>query len=233
MSELMKIDIPRDELGRSMGGGLPSSSLILLEGNEGAGKSAISQRLTYGLLKNDLSVAYISTELNTMGFVEQMSSLDYNITDYLLFEKVIFIPLFPFLGKRELTDQFIDRIMKSKVLFEKDLIIFDTFSFLLIHSNVSQEKLFEFIKFLKKINSLGKTVIFCVDKDHGVDPKFSTLMKSISDIYWSVEAKVFAGQLVRVINIHRFKRAGDTIGSAIPFKIEPGRGLAIEIASFS
>ena len=229
----MKMDLTRDELGRTLGGGIPYNSLLLLEGQEGAGKSAVVQRMTYGLLKNGHTVTYISTELNTMGFVEQMASLDYNVTDYLLFEKVLFIPMFPYLGKRKFSDAFLDNLMSSRVLFDKDVIIFDTFSFLLMHSSVTEHKLFEFIRFLKKINSLGKSVVFCVDKDHPVECKFTTLVKSVSDIFWTVESQMAAGQLVRVIKIHRFKRAGDKTVPGVPFKIEPGKGLALEIASFS
>lgn len=229
----MNVQLARDELHRSLGGGIPQNSLILLEGQEGAGKSAITQRLVYGLLKNDYTVTYISTELNTMGFVEQMASLDYNVTDYLLFEKILFIPMFPYLGKRKLADNFIDNLMATKTLFEKDFIVFDTFSFLLIHSNITEGKLFDFMRFLKKVNALGKTILFSVDKNHSVDPKFTIMMKSVCDLYWTVETQMSAGELVRVVKFHRFKRAGDKILPGVPFKIEPGKGFAIEIASFS
>ncbi|MFP4112163.1 MAG: ATPase domain-containing protein [Candidatus Woesearchaeota archaeon] len=233
MAKLMSIDLTRDELGRTIGGGIPPNSLILLEGQEGAGKSAITQRIVYGLLKNEYTVCYISTELNTMGFVEQMASLDYGVTDYLLFEKVLFMPMFPYLGKRGLAPNFVDQFMRSKVLFDKDFIVFDTFSFLLMHSQMDEKKLFQFMSFLKKVNSLGKTMLFTVDKSHLVDPKFTTLLKSICDLYWTVETQMSAGQLVRVIKFHRFKRVGDKILPGLPFKIEPGKGFAIEIASFS
>ncbi len=85
MVQLHKIDLDRDALGRSIGGGIPKSSLILVEGKDGSGKSIFVQRIVYGLLKQNTSVTYLSTELNTMGFVEQMSSLDYNVTDYVIF----------------------------------------------------------------------------------------------------------------------------------------------------
>ena len=57
----MAIDIPRDELGRSIGGGIPENSLIIMEGQEGAGKSAIAQRIMFGLLENGYTGTYIRT----------------------------------------------------------------------------------------------------------------------------------------------------------------------------
>ena len=38
-------------------------AIVLMEGDYGAGKSAISQRLSYGLCQEGASVTYLSTEL--------------------------------------------------------------------------------------------------------------------------------------------------------------------------
>ena len=127
---------------------------------------------------------------------------------------------------------FYEPLFKTKKLFENQFIFFDTLSFLLIKDNISKEKCFEVIKTLKNLNNLNKTIIFCVDPEH-LNEKFLTLLRSVSDVYFNVEIKMFAGNVVRVINIQRFKRPGDNIITSIPFKVEPGKGLAIEIASFA
>ncbi len=232
MAKLHKIDLDRDTLGKSIGGGIPESSLILVEGKDGAGKSIFAQRVVYGMLTYNTSVTYLSTELNTMGFVEQMASLDYNVTDHILFEKLLFLPMFPYLGENRLSKNFVDNLMASKEIFEKDVIVFDTFSFLLMQNDLDMQSNLQLIKFIKKLNTLGKTIIFCVDTDH-IDTKFTTIMRSISDLTFRVEIKTFAGDPVRVIFIDRFKRPGDKTMTAVPFKVEPGKGFALEIASFS
>lgn len=232
MPQLHKIDLDRDALGRSIGGGIPKNSLILVEGRDGSGKSIFVQRLVYGLLQQNTSVTYLSTELNTVGFVEQMASLDYSVTDYILFERLLFLPMFPYLGEKRLSKNFVENLMKSKEIFEKEVIVFDTFSFLLMQNDLDMQSNMQLIKFLKKLNSMGKTIMFCVDTDH-IDTKFTTTMRSISDLTFRVEVKTFAGEPIKVIFIDRFKRPGDKTMSAIPFKVEPGKGFAIEIASFS
>ncbi len=232
MANLHKIDLDRDALGRSIGGGIPKNSLVLVEGQDGAGKSIFVQRMVYGLLKQNTSVTYLSTELNTMGFVEQMASLDYSVTDYILFEKLLFLPMFPYLGEKRLSKDFVKNLMKAKEIFEKEVIVFDTFSFLLMQNDLDMQSNLELIKFVKKLNTLGRTIIFCVDTAH-IDTKFTTIMRSISDLTFRVEIKSFAGQPVRVVFTDRFKRPGDKTMTAIPFKVEPGTGFAIEIASFS
>jgi flagellar protein FlaH len=229
---IISVELERDELARNIGGGIPANSLILIEGKDGAGKSILAQRLTYGLLKHKHTVTYISSELNTTGFIEQMASLDYDIKFNLIDSQLLFIPMFPFLGNTKLRENFLDNLFKSNRLFENEFIVFDTFSFLLIKDNISQEKSFEVINFLKRLNNLNKTIIFCIDPDH-LNDRFLTLLRSVSDVYFNLEIKTFAGNIIRIINIQRFKRPGDNIINTIPFKVEPGKGLAIEIASFA
>jgi archaeal flagellar protein FlaH len=232
MTKIISVELDRDELNRNIGGGIPANSLILIEGKDGAGKSILAQRLAYGLIEHSHSVAYISSELNTAGYIEQMSSLDYDIKYRMLEEKMLFIPMFPFLGHTQLRANFLDKLFKTSKIFTKDIIIFDTLSFLLVKDNISPEKSFEVIKMLKKLTSLNKTIIFCVDPEH-LNAKFLTLLRSVADVYFDIQIRTFAGSTVRVINIQRFKRPGDAMLTSIPFKVEPGKGIAIEIASFA
>ncbi|USN46016.1 MAG: hypothetical protein H6502_02670 [Candidatus Woesearchaeota archaeon] len=227
----LNIKLQRDELAMNLGGGLPRNSLILIEGKDGSGKSIFVQRLAYALLLHEATVTYISTELNTISFIEQMESVDYDIKKYLLHDKLLFIPMFPLLGKTEFDQNFLDRLLLNPKLFENDIIIFDTLSFLLVQNNIPQSKTFAVINFLKKAVTLGKIIIFNVDPDH-LNEQFLTLLRSVSDSFFTMQIKDFAGTMVRVISVNRFKRPMGPFQNKIPFRIEPGKGLVIEIASF-
>ncbi len=230
-ADYLDISLERDELSRNLGGGLPRSSLILIEGEDGSGKSILAQRISYSLVKKDVSVTYISTELNTLTFAEQMASMDYDVTKEMLSGRLLFIPMFPLLGYTTLDPAFFDKLLTNKEVFRSEVIIIDTLSFLLIHNNLSYKESFNFISILKRFTSLGKTIIFCVDQTH-LNETFLTLLRSVSDIYLSVAVNSFAGQVVRVISVNRFKRPESAFVNKIPFKVEPGKGLTIEIASF-
>ena len=65
---VFKINLEGDELHVKLGGGLPKSSIILIEAPAGLGKSVLAQRFTYGALINDVSVSYISSELTVQSF---------------------------------------------------------------------------------------------------------------------------------------------------------------------
>jgi flagellar protein FlaH len=228
------IALERDELNRYFGGGIPKSSMILLEGVDGAGKSILCQRLTYALLKNDVKITYLSTELNTLDFIKQMDSIKYSIAKDMLDRKLLFLTMVPFLGKVKFNDDedFVDRIIKEKSIFESDIIIFDTMSFLFIKKNDSDEAYFKIINFFRSLNNVNKTVLFTIDPTH-LDEKFLTLLRSVADLYINCEVKNFAGEIVRAMMIKRFKRPKDLYMSTIPFRVEPAEGLIIEIGGFS
>ncbi|MBD3203350.1 hypothetical protein GF327_03590 [Candidatus Woesearchaeota archaeon] len=232
MSKVLSIDLKRDELNTKFGGGIPRNSLILVEGEDGAGKSILAQRISYGLIEQGHTVTYISTELDTLGFVKQMSSIKYKVTDYLLDDKYMFIPMFPYYGNAELDENFMEKLFSTEKLFEKEIIIFDTLSFLIIQENISHKQTFDLIQFVKKINSLEKTLIFCVDPDH-LNERFLTLLRSVCDVYFNLEIKMVLGNLLRIINVRRFRRSRGEVTTAIPFKVLPNVGLAIELASLS
>lgn len=230
--DYFSIELIRDELDRYFGGGIPKNSLILFEGVDGAGKSILCQRFLYSLLKKGASITYISTEFNTLDFIKQHESINYGIKEFLLSQKLLFITMVPFLGKVKFEDDFLDKIMTEKKIFESEIIIFDTLSFLLIKKGDSDDVYFKIISFFRKLNNLNKTIIFTIDPTH-LDDRFLTLLRSVSDLYINIVLKDFAGETIRFMEIKRFKRPKDVYMSKIPFRVEPREGLIIEIGSYA
>ena len=226
------IELIRDELNRYFGGGIPKNSMILFEGIDGAGKSILCQRFIYAMLKKGKNVTYISTEFNTLDFIRQMESLNYSVKNFLLNNQLMFITMVPFMGKVKFEEDFLKKIMESNKLFEKEIIVFDTLSFLLIKKNAGEEVYYNIINFFKKLNNLNRTVIFTIDPMH-LDEKFLTLLRSVADLYINIEIVNFAGETIRNMDIKRFKRPYDLYVAKIPFRVEPREGLVIEIGGYS
>jgi len=124
----------RDELNRKLGGGFPPGSIIMIEGGGGSGKSTVCQRLAYGLMENGSSVTYISTQLTTKGFINQMYSLNYKIASFLLKKKLLYIPVLSLMDPTRPRLDFIERLRSGEELFKNDVIIIDTISSLIKHS---------------------------------------------------------------------------------------------------
>jgi flagellar protein FlaH len=232
MSNVLSLFLKRDELNTKLGNGMPKDSLSLIEGNDGGGKSIMAQRLAFGLLENGYTVTYISSELHTMGFIQQMNSLNYEVIEHILNDRLLFIPMFPYLGHVKLRKNFMEKMMKTKKIFEKDVIIIDTLSYLIVRDSISEEESFTFIKTLKNITSMNKCIILCVDPEQ-INHRVLNLIRGVADVFIQVEAKTVLGNLLRVASVRRFRRAEKDVSLEFPFKVEPGRGLTIEIAALS
>jgi len=92
-----------------------------------------------------------------------------------------------------------------------------------------KKTVFDIISFFKRLINMGKSIVFTVDCEH-LNKDLLTLLRNMSDVYLATDLKEFAGELIRVMSIKRFKRSAEATVSKIPFKVEPGEGFIIEIA---
>ncbi|MHC1582189.1 MAG: archaellum protein ArlH [Candidatus Syntropharchaeia archaeon] len=229
MPRLFSFHLERDELNRRLGGGFPEGSMVMIEGENGSGKSAICQRLTYGFLCNEISVTYISTQLTTKGFINQMYSLDYPIGTYLLNRNLLFIPVIPLVKEAKSRSDFIERLINAEELYKTNVIIIDTISELIKYS-ANPEKSIELVSFFKKVTGMGKVIIYTVNPSD-LDEDVLSMLKSSSEIYITLRTKIVAGEVKRMIYVNKFTGATDYVGGIVGFRIEPKAGLVIEIAT--
>ncbi|OPX58290.1 MAG: flagellar accessory protein FlaH [Methanomassiliicoccales archaeon PtaB.Bin215] len=119
MEGVHEIGINSDELGKRLGGGIPKGSIVLIEGQEGSGRSVLSQRLCYGLLSNATEVTFVNTEQTMKQFIDQMYSLNYRIDRHLISGNLQYFPVYPLLGSQAARKGFLDKLMGSPVLYDK------------------------------------------------------------------------------------------------------------------
>ncbi len=229
MVKLHAFELKRDEFNKKLGGGFPAGSIILLEGGNGAGKSAISQRLVFGLIENETSVTYISTQLTTKGFIQQMYSIDYPIATHLLKGGLLYIPVIPLMQSAKKRIDFLQRLMSAEQLFENDVIVIDTLS-ALIKSSADSEKVLDLISFFKKISGMGKIIIVTLDSDQLSEDIAQTLHSS-ADVYLTLKTKAVTSEIKRTIIVNKFTGAKGTVAQIIGFRIEPNVGLVVEISA--
>ncbi len=225
----LQIRIPSDELHGRLGIGIPKSSLMLFEGEDGSGKSIMVQRMTTAFLHHGGSVTYISTELTSRDFIIQMESLNYHVTEYMLNGKLMFIPMFPRLGKTVPRKDFFPRLMSAEPLFKSDAIIIDSLS-PLISESYTQESYFELINFFKKLTGMGQVIIVSVNPGF-VDTKLLRILESTCEIHFNLTTKMVGASIKLFIETKRFKGCSKSVGELIGFRVEPGLGFVVEIAS--
>ncbi|HVL88034.1 MAG TPA: ATPase domain-containing protein [Candidatus Thermoplasmatota archaeon] len=229
--------LDRDELCERFGGGLPRGSLVIVEGEYGAGKSILSQRLSYGLVQNGHSVTYVSTELTTAGFLDQMESLKYDVEKAVVEERLVFIPVYPLLGARAPRHDLLRRVVRTQKMYTKDVILFDSFSkFLADHERMSgssaaaMEQIEEALYLFKRLNSLGKTIVVNFESGQ-VRDEVASLFKESADMFLSLKFELLGNVAARRIVVNRLSRAQGRFGDVIGYRVEPGVGIVIEIKS--
>jgi len=223
--DLIPAEVERDGLGRFFGGGIPRGTLMLITGENGAGKSALCQRLVYSFLLHGCGVTYVSTEMATKAFSDQMKSLDYNVDDQILARELVFIPVFPMI-RGHLPGYYLGRLLTEPRIFEKDVTILDSLSTML--RNEDEEGLFRAIRYFKDVASRNKLVIITADPADVSEPMLQ-IMRSASDIYLDIVVDTSEGTIEHLLYIRRFLMARSRVGQITGFRIEPGVGLILDI----
>ncbi|ESP89526.1 ATPase domain-containing protein [Candidatus Halobonum tyrrellensis] len=234
----------RDQLNKELGGGIPRGSIVLMEGDYGAGKSALSQRFCYGLVEEGATVTLLSTELTVSGFINQMHSLEYDVTRALLNEKLLFLSA-DFDSGGAFSDgsgdrkELLKRLMEAEVMWKSDVVILDTFDSILrndptfealVRNNEERQAALEIISFFRNMISQGKTIVLTVDPsavgDEAIGP-----FRSIADVFMELQMVEVGSDVRRNISVKRFAGMGSQVGDTIGFSVRSGTGLVIESRS--
>ena len=233
-----------DRLNAELGGGIPRGSIVLIEGDYGAGKSALSQRFAHGLVDEGASVTLLSTELTVRGFIDQMHSLAYDVVKPLLSEQLLFLHADFDAGgafsdgdgeRREL----LTRLMDAEVMWQPEVILIDTFDAILrndptfealVRKNEERQAALEIISFFRDVIATGKVVVLTVDPS-AVDDEAIGPFRSIADVFLELEMVEVGSDIRRQINVKRFAGMGEQVGDTIGFSVRSGTGIVIESRS--
>jgi flagellar protein FlaH len=223
-------DVETDSLADSLGLRLPNRSLILLAGEVGAGKSLISQRLVHGLLENEVKVLVITTELTTRGWIEQMESIGYGVTDALTNGNLMIFSRFGTVAD-PIPDVGIEQVLESEAVEEADIVIIDAASSLM-PSGMSDQDRFNLIQRLRRIASTGRSILLTVDRDE-MDEKLLHSMRTSAEVVLDLTTSLIGGDLKRTIIVTRYLRAAGPVQSTIGWRVEPSMGFIVDITAVS
>jgi len=229
---MYRIKIERDELHSRLAGGFPEGTMVLIEGENGSGKSALIQRFAYGFLMNGHTVTIISTELTVRDFIKQMYSLNYPIASFLLRNRLIFIPVYPIIGNLRDRRDFLGRLISSPSLFKTDIIIIDTLSALVKASLHVEERSVQLLSFFKRLLALDRTIILTVEKG-AMREEILAPFREAAQVYIETSINKIGGIVNRVAFIRRFANAQGRIDNSIVFRVEAGTGIILEIMAVS
>lgn len=236
----------RDRLNNELGGGIPPSSIVMFEGDYGAGKSAMCQRLAYGFCETGTTVTYLSTELTVGGFLDQMESLSYSMVNHMLSEQILFLHADLDSGgvlSDEDTERrdLLSRLMEAKEMWTADVIIIDTFDAILrndpkfdalVKQDEESKAALEIISFFRDLITEGKVIIITIDPST-LDDEALSPFRAIADVFFELQMIEVGNDVRRQINVKRFTGMGEQVGDSVGYSVRSGTGIVIENRSIA
>ena len=200
--------LEQDSLSNAMGARLPNRSLWMIQGEVGSGKSLVSQRLIFGLLENGSKVLVVTTELTTRGWIEQMESIGYPVTEHIAKGKLLVFSRFGVIADvKEGVDLF--DVLESEAVEKSDVIVVDSASALMPTGLESNEQLAALQK-LRKVCSESRSLLLTVDPTE-MDHKLLHKLRSSCEVLLDMNAGFVGGEIKRTIVVTRFLRAAGPV----------------------
>lgn len=231
----------RDRVNHAIGGGLPSGSVCLLEGRDGAGKSVLTQRIAYGLIEEGTSTAVVSTELTASEYIDQMNSLSYDVVDHLLADRLLFfhanVDTHVEAGGRERgTRRLISRLFAPSPLWRGDVLVVDGFDAMLRNDprfdavterGEEDHAMQRIVSALRQRTADDRTVVLTVNPATVTDRALQPL-RDVSDVYLQLETSTVGQEIRQKAVVRRFAGMKNPVDDTIGFAVQQGRGVVIE-----
>tara|TARA_B100000242_G_C43052368_1_gene491789 strand:- start:1553 stop:2269 length:717 start_codon:yes stop_codon:yes gene_type:complete len=222
--------LEQDSLSNAMGARLPNRSLWMIQGEVGSGKSLVSQRLIFGLLENGSKVLVVTTELTTRGWIEQMESIGYPVTEHIAKGKLLVFSRFGVIADvKEGVDLF--DVLESEAVEKSDVIVVDSASALMPTGLESNEQLAALQK-LRKVCSESRSLLLTVDPTE-MDHKLLHKLRSSCEVLLDMNAGFVGGEIKRTIVVTRFLRAAGPVQASVGWRVEPYMGFIVDITAVS
>lgn len=217
-----------EELDLRLGGGIPSPSLILIEGDHGTAKSVLALQFIYGALRSGLRTYVCSTEALVKGYLAQARKLSYDLYDFFIKGKLKIIPVHMegVAWAKELAKYLLNALSKYMTVTksEYDVFAIDTFSVLAVYSDMSA--VLNFLTEAKTITGEGKLVIMTLHPK-GLPEDVSLRLKSMCDGYFKLSLRDIGGKSVKVMEVVKLRGAPSPLDATIVFDVDPAFGIKV------
>jgi archaeal flagellar protein FlaH len=217
------ISTGNDELDKKMGGGIPANSLTLVEGQPDSGKSVLLQQMVWGSLKNRYKIALFSTENTVKSLVVQMQSLNLDILDYLLLDKLLIYPVDTKKATRSLNEGLFP-LIQTCARKGVDLVVIDSITYYATHVSVTD--LITFFEDCKSLNRNGISMI-CSVHSYAFDENTLVRLGAMCDAHLKLRIESMGAKLIKILEVCKVRGAIMKTGNIVSFDVEPNWGIRV------
>ena len=223
-------ELEQDSLANAMGLRLPNRALWMIQGPVGSGKSLISQRLIFGLLENGSKLLVVTTELTTRGWIEQMESIGYPVTEHIASGMLLVFSQFGVIAEsKEGVDMF--DVLESEAIDKADVVVVDSASALLPTGLETSEQM-QVLQRLRRVCSESRSLLLTVDPTE-MDEKLLHKLRTSCEVLLDMRAGFVGGEIKRTIVVTRFLRAAGPVQASVGWRVEPYMGFIVDITAVS
>jgi len=226
---LVSTEVPRlvttgnSEIDKKIGGGLPMSSLTLIEGQSDAGKSVLVQQFTWGTLHSGLRIDMYTTENTTASLFRQMRSLALEIDDFFIVGRINVYPVpnsFTEEQSHHIFVKLLDHVARSRA----DVVIVDSLTAFVTHA--SEAETLDFFSRAKELCDDGRSLILTMHS-YASTEQLLTRLRSMCDAHLRLRVEEIGTQLVKVLEVSKVRGAAKSTGNIVSFDVEPHLGMRI------
>jgi flagellar protein FlaH len=222
-------ELETDSLSDSLGKFLPRRSLYIVTGNIGAGKSLIAQRLAFGLVANGVRTTMVTTELTTRGWLEQVNSLGYPLSDATESGNFTLLSRFGVISDEVEGPVTIEEILDSEPMQHADISIIDRASSILENYEGTPDEL---LSRLRSFCSEGHSLMLLLDPEE-ISSEMMRILSSSAEVALDMRTSEIGGGLSRILAVTRFLRAAGPVQPRIGWRVEPSMGFIVDITAVS
>lgn len=225
---LTTVSTGNEELDLRLGGGLPFPAIVVIEGDNGTGKTALCCQFVYGLTSNGKKALYITTENSIKGLLDQARNINIDLITPYIKGLLTLVPAhlegikWGKRGVRELTELLMEFIRVRSKGF--DTVILDSMTLLLNY--VSANQLYDLITVFRRVVKEGKLAIVTLHSKVVKEEVMKVLIAS-SDVYLRLFLTELGGRAVKAMNIIKIRGAPTLAETVIAFDVDPAFGIKV------
>ena len=212
-------------LEKILGGGIPISTLTLVEGASTTGKSTLCQHLTYGALIDGHATAYMTSEHTPQSLLAQMSSIGLDVSRYRRGKQLSIHPLKESMAGCDSAPLLTELAREIEGLARNyELIVVDSITDLAAHSQ--DQAIIGFFSTCKRLCSKAGTIVVVI-QPHAVDDNMPVRLHSICDNHCNLRSGNLGLKVIRTLGVLKANNVELSRNNSVSFQVEPEIGMRV------
>ncbi len=231
-SDKQIVSTGNSELDKKIADGLPLQSLTLIEGENDTGKSVLTQQITWGAVKQGLSVDLYTTESTSKSFIKQMESMSLDISDYFAwgYLKVFPLHVVGFEWSKDEMQGILQRVVNNIRESKAQVCVIDSLT--LFTEYAESDTILTFFTNCKSLVDHGKTILITLHT-YAFEEDTLVRIRSICDAHLNMKKAIMGDKYIMVMEVIKVRGAHKTTGNLVSFEVHPGYGMKIIPMSFA